>query len=279
MDFTPPRRIEEEYRRLINRLFTKHLPLSDLITPESVLRAFANLSRNEGVLNALAGGIANRMVTHLRNANARSWRAAAAEASRGRHIFEALETELHTSVGARVEQLIAENARLISSIPDKVRAEVNHEISRLQLQGLRPEVVSDYLRRRIPRITRERAALIARTETGKAATALTQARSEDLGVEWYQWQTAEDQRVRPAHKLMDGVLVRWNDPPSPELLAHLRSTGSYPPGGTFNCRCVALPLISLSVISWPARVYRTGSIYRMSRARFVDLAGLQHRAA
>lgn len=278
-DFTPPRRIEREYEALINRLFRKYLPLGELLTPESVLRAFAGLATNQSVLTSIAGGIATRMVTHLRNANARSWRAAATESGKGRAIFEAIEAELHSGVGLRMEQLVAENARLISSIPERVRGEVNNEISRLQLQGLRPEVVADYLRRRVPQITRAKAALIARTETGKAATALTQARSEDLGLGWYQWQSAEDQRVRPAHKLMDKCLVSWQDPPAPEVLAHLKNQGHYAPGGIYNCRCVALPIVNLNVISWPARVYINGTLRRMSRAAFAELSGVWQRRA
>lgn len=278
MDFTPPRRIEAEYEELIKKLFTSYFPLGELITPQSVLNAFAGLATNPGVLESLATSIAHRMITQLKASNARSWRAAATEASKGRLIFEALEQEMQTSVGDRVRGLVAENARLISSIPEKVRGEINNEISRLQLQGVRPEVVSEYLKKRIPQITRVKANLIARTGTGKAATALVQARSEDLGIHWYEWATSEDSRVRASHRLMDKVLCRWDNPPSPERLIDERPQGYYAPGGIYNCRCNALPIISLSVVSWPAKVFTGTRIQRMTKGKFIDFAGLRRAA-
>lgn len=275
--FNPPNRIELEYQRLINKLIGRFLP--DELTPEGVLRAFANLANNADVLESLAKPIAQRMVTQLKAANARSWREAATQSSRGREIFEALQREMETGVGQRVRQIVAENAKLISSIPEKLREEVDHEITQLQLQGLRPEVVADYLRKRVPQITRAKAALIARTETGKASTAITRARSEDLNIHWYQWITSEDGRVRDSHRLMNKVLVNWNDPPNPESLAHESNNhGPYNAGNIYNCRCDALPVISLDVISWPAKVYGAGSIRRMTRAQFALLGGIRRAA-
>lgn len=276
-NFDLPNRIETSYRRLIEKLIWKFLP--DDITPASVLRAFANLSRNLEVLESLATPIARRMVTQIKVSNARSWREAATKASRGREIFEALQHEMETGVGRRVRELVAENAKLISSIPAAMREEVDNEIARLQIQGLRPEVVADYLRKRVPQITRAKAALIARTETSKASTAFTRARSEDLNIHWYQWISVKDQRVRPSHRLMDHVLVNWDDPPSPEKLAGIPSTlGNYAPGGAPNCRCDALPVISLDTISWPSKVYRQGSITRMTRGQFAILSGMRKAA-
>lgn len=277
-NFSPHRRIEIDYARSINKLL--HLVPFKGKTPEEVLRAFANFSKSPEVLKELSTQLARRMVTQLRASNARSWRAAAREASRGREIYEALQKELQTGVGTRVRELVAENAQLISSIPAKVQQEVNNEIAEMEQEGLRPEAIMRVLQKRIPELTRNRARLIARTETGKAATALTQARSEDLGINWYQWLSAEDQRVRPSHRMMDKVLVSWSDPPSPEKLFHQNSTlGHYPAGGAPNCRCVSLPIITLDTIAWPARVYANGSIRRMTRAQFAEISGMQRRIA
>jgi SPP1 gp7 family putative phage head morphogenesis protein len=273
-DFSLPLRIESDYAKLIGNLIRRFLP--DDVTPASVLRAFANLINNADVLEAMARPIATRMVTMTKAANARSWREAASQASRGREIYEALQHEMETGVGRRVHELVAENAKLISSIPEAIREEVDHEIARLQLQGLRPEVVADYLRKRVPQITRSRAALIARTETGKAATALTRARSEDLNINWFQWITSKDGRVRKSHRLMEKVLVAWDDLPNPETLAHEGNDhGPYGPGGIWNCRCDALPVTSLDVISWPARYYRHGAIGRITRGQFAVLSGMR----
>lgn len=278
-DFTPPRRIETDYFQQIERALYKTLSISKESTPLEILNAFANIHRSIPVLEKLGARLAERMVTQLRVSNAHSWRAAAAKASRGREIYQLLRREMYTGVGTRVRELVAENAQLISSLPAKIRQEIDSEILRLQQEGERPEVIAQFIHQRIPKITKVRAALVARTETGKASVALTQARSENLKIEWYQWQTSEDQRVRDSHRLMDKVLVAWNNPPSPESLVHEKSYGHYPPGGIFNCRCDAYPLVSLDQVSWPARVYSNGIIQRMSRREFAQFSGIERRVA
>jgi SPP1 gp7 family putative phage head morphogenesis protein len=261
--FIPPRRIEVTYRHAIARLATRYLQTPD-----------------ESIFQELAAAIAGRMVAQVSVSNARSWREAAAKASRGREIYLALKREMQTGIGHRVQELVTENARLISSIPAKVREHVNDEIAEMERDGLRPETIQEHIRKRIPQLTVNQAALIARTETSKAATALTRARSEDLGIGWYQWLSAEDSRVRPSHRLMDKVLCAWNDPPAPEILNHESSTlGHYPAGGAPNCRCDCQPIVSLDQISWPARIYSAGSIRRMTRAQFAAFSGIQRRAA
>lgn len=281
MSFTPPRRIELEYRKYINQLVSKYLNFPEGSTPEYVLQAFANLSRNQGILTDIAVHISGRMITMLKVSNARSWREAARQSSRGREIYEALQHELtHGQVGPRLRELVMENAKLISSIPEKVREHVNIEIESMQQQGERPELISEYLKRRIPQLTRHQASLIARTETSKAATALTQARSEDLNIDWYQWHTSEDARVRPSHRIMDKVLIAWSDPPNPEDLDKVKNHhGPYNAGGIYNCRCDAYPIISLDQVSWPAKVYAMGKIQSMTRGQFSEFSGIGRRIA
>lgn len=279
-DFSPHRRIEHEYGTLIDKILKRYLGDLANETPANVLRAFANLSKNTAVLESLGANIAKRMVTQVRVANARSWRSAARAGSRGREIYDALQRELYTGVGRRVNELVEENARLISSIPQDVRVIVNREIAEKQFEGLRPEEIADFLRARLPVLTRNKARLIARTETGKAATALTRARSENLGINWYQWATSEDERVRASHRLMDKILVEWNDAPAPEALAGIKSNlGHYHAGNAPNCRCDAYPMVTLDAISWPARVYSNGAIVRMKRSEFAELSGKRRAVA
>jgi hypothetical protein len=73
---------------------------------------------------------------------------------------------------------------------------------------------------------------------------------------------------------MNGVLINWNDPPSPESLAHEKSVGHYHAGEIYNCRCPALPVLSLSSLSWPHKVYIHGSIKRLSRKDFLLVSGI-----
>ena len=117
-------------------------------------------------------------------------------------------------------------------------------------------------------ISKSRISLIARTESSKASTALTEARAESLNLPWYVWRTSKDARVRSSHRHMDGVLIAWAEAPSPEALKGLKSYGTYQAGNTFNCRCYPEPLIYLDQVSWPHKVYHNGTIREMTRSAF-----------
>jgi SPP1 gp7 family putative phage head morphogenesis protein len=277
--FHRPLRIELELKRAIQRILLGHLHIAEDATIEEILARVNQLADNAPLLERIGRLLSSQMVTQVNRANVQSWREAAAKASRGREIYLALRKELQGGpVGTRVRDLVSENARLISSIPADVREHLNHEIMRYQQEGLRPEAVAKMLRKRIPELTKSRAALIARTEVSKADTAMTRYRSEDLEIDWYMWQTAEDGRVRVSHRKMDKVLCRWDTPPPPEILAGEKSEGNYGPGEIYNCRCIALPVVSLDVISWPSKVYNGSSIVRMSRKAFLQFSGIKKAA-
>jgi SPP1 gp7 family putative phage head morphogenesis protein len=276
-DWTPRRRIEQEYRSLILRLLDQYLSLPEAATLGEIVAALADWARVSALLERAATGIAARMVTQVKARNARSWREAARKGGRGPEVYAALRREMETEVGDRVQELVRANAALISSIPEEIREQANLEISRMEEEGLRPEEIAGYLQARVPELTRSRAQLIARTETGKSVTALTRARSEELGIDWFEWATSRDERVRPSHRKMQGVLASWNDLPSPERLIGEKSVGTYGPGEIWNCRCSAWPILRLSNLSWPKKVYADGRIRSMTRAAFARrfLAGTE----
>jgi hypothetical protein len=70
---------------------------------------------------------------------------------------------------------------------------------------------------------------------------------------------------------MQGVIVNWRDPPSPEKLVNEKSVGHYHAGCVFNCRCYAAPVISINDITFPAKVYLGGVIKRMTRKQFEQI--------
>jgi SPP1 gp7 family putative phage head morphogenesis protein len=271
--FSPRLRIESEYKRLIYRLVSRYLDLPEAANLGELTAALVQWTTLQNFFEQAATSIASRMATAIKVENARSWRAAAREGSRGREIYESLQAEMEGDIGEKVREIILQNAQLISSIPEGIREQVNKEIASMTLQGLRHEAIAVYLQKRIPTLTQSRAALIARTETSKSETALTKVRAEDLGLTSCQWQTSKDARVRPSHRNLDKVLMRFDDPPQPEALIGERSTLNRGLPGEFpNCRCVALPVLNLDDVSWPARVYSGGRIQRMTRANFRKFA-------
>jgi SPP1 gp7 family putative phage head morphogenesis protein len=270
-DWEPPKRILTEYVGQIEALIGKlnqyaHQPMK--LAALSVQPAFRQSAQT----------IAQNMAGRVLRSNARSWRAAARRASHGRMIYEALRRELQGPVGQAVAEIIRENSLLISSLPVKLAEQTALYIGKRQSQGVRSEAITQELQLKLPHLAKSRIHLIARTETAKAETAITQARAENIGVDWYEWRTSEDGRVRKSHRKMDGVLCAFSDPPSPEQLTGEPSAGAYPPGGIYNCRCLALPVIDIREISFPRRVYYGGHLQRMGKTQFMRIAGMRKAA-
>jgi SPP1 gp7 family putative phage head morphogenesis protein len=190
-----------------------------------------------------------------------------------------LKSSLQGDTGRRVEQLVAENAKLIRTVPANVATKLSAYIQEQQMRGRRSSEIMKDIAPQLSHLKQYEIRRIARTEVAKADTAVTQSRAESIGLNWYQWQTAEDGRVRDSHKHMDKVLVNWNDSPSPEQLDGIKSQGHYNAGNIYNCRCVCLPVVTLNEISFPAKVYSGGVIRKLSRNQFALLAGLQKQIA
>lgn len=236
--------------------------------------ATASLVDRETFLGLWARQAAERMILGRAVQTAKTWRAAARESMQGRMVYEALERELAGPVGDRVRQLIRENSELIRSLPSKIALEASEQAARRAQQGQRatPSPTS------LQHVARWHARMIARTETSKAQSALTEARSEELGLDWYVWQTSRDERVRMSHRKMQGVLVKWDDLPSPERLAGERKPPApYNSGNIWNCRCYSEPLLRTEQISWPHKVYANGAIRSLTLALFRRMNHLPER--
>jgi SPP1 gp7 family putative phage head morphogenesis protein len=246
--------------------------LLGLDEPLEIIRAIKTFALSKGFA-AYAEATALKMVTHLFTDAGRTWRQAARKNSRGRMIYEALQKELQGPIGGAVRHQILRNAAIIKSLPLDIAQQVNEHILTEAMNGTRAINMAAQIKAFFPDATKAKAGLIARTETSKTSTALTQARSESLGVNWYVWRTSQDSRVRDSHRLMDGVLIKWTAPPSPEQLDGMKRTfGHYHAGGIFNCRCYPEPVIDLDWIKWPAIVYYGGSLQRMTRKQFENVA-------
>ena len=219
---------------------------------------------------------ARQTVTMLAVGQQRSWRAAAMASSKGRRIFLALQKENKTKqIGGKIANIINANSQLIQTVPQSLANQFSRMAAEAQYAGKRPEELLEIFKQKAPHLTDVEARRIARTETGKAATALVQARADVLGLSFYRWDTVNDQRVRDSHRDMDGVICAWDDPPNPELLAkEPRTYGNYHPHGIFNCRCEALPIVNLKDIQFPCRVHYHGSIKQIrNQQEFNSLFG------
>jgi SPP1 gp7 family putative phage head morphogenesis protein len=163
--------------------------------------------------------------------NKRAWH------QQGLEIGRALVKEIRGPVGEVVRGMMHEQVGLITSLP----REAAERVQELSLRALTKGGRSEGIAREIMRtgaVTLSRAKLIARTETGRASTALTQARALELGSEGYVWRTSRDPDVREDHRKLEGRIIPWDDPPIAGPNGQRYHAGAGP-----ACRCYAEPVI------------------------------------
>ena len=229
---------------------------------------FQNSMQYEKFINSAV----KRMVLPLDVGNQRTWREAAKKATKGKFLYRLLMDELKQGTGQIIQKQVMENVLLIKTLPNDVAQKVVSDIAENALKGARAESTEKIIKDKTDQHARASARLIARTETAKTMSALTKARCEQLGLRWYIWRTALDgTRVRPSHRIMEGVLVNWNNPPAPEELVGEKSVGHYHAGNIWNCRCYSEPVLEFEDIRFPARVYYNGQIVMMNKSEFEQI--------
>ena len=228
--------------------------------------------QNSEPFNSFVYSAVRRMVTPIAVQNMRTWRMAAKKATKNPGLYRLLMREINQGLKSDIEIQIEENANLIKTLPTDVAKKVTKDISDMALKGMRASEIAKVIREQTDKYSRASAKLIARTEVSKTTTALTKARCDNLDLHWYVWRTMEDgDAVRKSHRIMEGVLVNWNEPPSPEALAGEKSVGNYHAGNIWNCRCYPEPLIEIDDISWPHKVYTNGKIQTMGKMQFEQM--------
>ncbi len=226
------RRAEVQYSIQLRKI-ARHV--ADIIkglgvdSPEAAEAVAEALRRYERLLHPWAKTAARRMVTEVAARNDKLWRKVSAEMGRS---IKTTFAEEH-GIGERYRQLMAEQVNLITSIPREAAERVHHLVTQGVVKGVRFTEIAKEIERG-GEVSKSRATLIARTETGRVVTALCQARAESLGSTGYTWRTMKDAQVRPSHKAMEGRFVAWDSPPTlDKLTGH---AGSVP-----ACRCYCEP--------------------------------------
>lgn len=276
--FDPPNRIEQKYTTLLSKLLKpiKKEALKYTNDKKKFKKVLENASKSL-TFKKKAQDIVKIISTMVYESNARSWREAARKSSRGAEIKEEIEKEIKGNVKKRMEELFEYNSTLIQTLPLKISKDVIRHVNSESFAGKRAEDISKEIQKFFPANTKANAKLIARTETSKFSSALTQARSEDLGVWWYVWRTSEDVAVRSSHRIMDDVLINYKHPPVPERLDTKTKLKKYPEpyhaGNIYNCRCYQEPLIDYDDINWPHKVYnwKNNKIEIMTLNKFKEL--------
>lgn len=190
------------------------------------------LQRFADAITPWATAAASRMVREVDARNAKAWRAT------GKEMGQLIGREWNsTPTGQLALQRVAEQVNLIRSLPLEAAQRVQKLATEAMIGGIRPENMIDEIMKS-GAVTRSRAALIARTETGRTATEFTRSRAEQVGSTLFIWRTVKDSDVRPSHRRLEGKSFRWDDPPECDPGYHAL------PGAIFNCRCWPEPVLN-----------------------------------
>jgi SPP1 gp7 family putative phage head morphogenesis protein len=282
--FSVANNLEAAYRNEIYKIVKTWIPfrLKDM-SPDHWLRELSNVSTRKSI-SAASAKVALNMITKINVVNLRSWRQAAFDTQGGPQLYRLLREEFTGNLGKQLREYVADNARHIQEIPYDVATELLGEISKAANQGTRPEAIYDILKFRFPQVMDSKIKMIARTGINSANTTISRIRCSELGIPCFVWKTSEDGRVRPSHKVLDGVVIFWKDLPSPEALIGQKAyLGHYAPGSCPNCRCHPRPVLTLEDIfdkkNTPIRVFMDGRIDKFTRQEFAKMSGIESRLA
>lgn len=142
---------------------------------------------------------------------------------------------------SRIKELMKaryeENIALIRSIPAEAKKRYEAVLYDAITAGDEAEVISRL--KTIGGITERQARTIARDQTAKAVEAFNMARSQELGLEYYVWDTAHDERVSRGyggHAHLEGRIFRYD---KAEAIVDSYGHRGHP-GQRVNCRCTSL---------------------------------------
>lgn len=131
-----------------------------------------------------------------------------------------------------------QNAQYIRSVPVEYLDRVAATIRQGAMQGtLFPELNKEV--QRAYSVSENRAQLIARDQISKLNGNINQHLQLQAGIKTYEWQDSGDVRVRVTHAQNHGKIFSWDKGPP--------NTGN--PGEDINCRCVGLPVFTLSELN------------------------------
>lgn len=137
-----------------------------------------------------------------------------------------------------------ENMALIKSIPQEVLKEMQVVLSQGIISGNQKELVKNL--KRIKDVSKDRAVFIARDQIHKAVESFKQVQNTALGIEYYEWLTAEDERVSSGlggHRQNNHRVFKYGS--NEAIISWSSKRGFYhgKPGDRPNCRCIAVGVI------------------------------------
>lgn len=234
--FKRAHRAEGKFARQLKQVATQVGRIVKKLAPKGVVRdpskLTAALNRYAQNIRPWAEEVSKALILDISKRDYRSW------IDLGDEIGRSLRSEIDEApTGQAYKQLMQEQVTLIQSLPIEASQRVHKLIMENMIGSKRPTSVAEEIMK-TEHVTKSRAMLIARTETTRSSTALTQARATYIGSEGYIWQTAEDSDVRDRHKHLQGKFIKWDEPPIAGENGQRYHAGAGP-----NCRCWTEPVL------------------------------------
>lgn len=157
-------------------------------------------------------------------------------------------------LNSELQSFTKENVTLIKDIGHQAIKDIEGTVQRGFRLGKTADAIAQEIVYRgklkkagVFRSIENRAKFIARDQIGKLTGNLNRLRQTSAGINMYIWRTAIDERVRTSHKIMEGLLCRWNNPTvySPDegskWLPRPFGAVQLQPGEDYQCRCYGEP--------------------------------------
>lgn len=140
---------------------------------------------------------------------------------------------------------------LCKSAESDAKKEISRIVSTAKNEGWNGRQLEKAIKGELEPKFRHRAELIARTESAKLNGSVTRATYREMGCRYYVWMATMDERTRPDHQAMNGVICSVDDPtvyytenPDDPLhpVEHQRTSEMchLHPGDDFQCRCTSV---------------------------------------
>ncbi len=143
----------------------------------------------------------------------------------------------------QIQAGIDNNIMLIKNIPEKAFFDLRKDL----FQSIANDENTKSFYQRIVdnnHATEKRARFIARDQTAKLYSEITQVSQRSNGIEYFQWGTAKDSRVskgKGGHKKLEGKIYKWGDYKNYPIIDSQGNRGI--PAQRPNCRCVAYAVL------------------------------------
>lgn len=137
-----------------------------------------------------------------------------------------------------LERFRQENIGKIEGLAISELDRLEDVLARAGAMGLRVEEIGEEIEHQFG-VTESYATLLARDQTLKLNSQVTQERQTQAGIVRYRWVTSRDERVREEHRALDGTEQMWAVAPVVDEQTGRRAH----PGADFQCRCTASPVL------------------------------------